>query len=199
MAEDLSTDSSFTSFSLQAYFRQGVALQYLGRHADALAAFASGLAQDPKSLQLLVGMVEAAMKSPLRGEKCGRWTRALCARVSAGLRVCVSLFFCFTLFTFLSYSSLKACLGDNPRSVNKCVEVTLPVSFVPVLWAGHLSICPSSCLCERLVVSSTYLRILRNDACSFSISYCQSGWHTLIACYLNEHPALMPLSVSAPV
>lgn len=54
--------------SLQAYFRQGVALQYLGRHADALAAFASGLAQDPKSLQLLVGMVEAAMKSPMRGE-----------------------------------------------------------------------------------------------------------------------------------
>lgn len=54
-------------FLFQAYFRQGVALQYLGRHADALAAFASGLAQDPKSLQLLVGMVEAAMKSPLRG------------------------------------------------------------------------------------------------------------------------------------
>ncbi|XP_025764827.1 tetratricopeptide repeat protein 28 isoform X3 [Oreochromis niloticus] len=50
----------------KAYFRQGVALQYLGRHADALAAFASGLAQDPKSLQLLVGMVEASMKSPLR-------------------------------------------------------------------------------------------------------------------------------------
>ncbi|TMS04138.1 Tetratricopeptide repeat protein 28 [Larimichthys crocea] len=50
----------------RAYFRQGVALQYLGRHADALAAFASGLAQDPKSLQLLVGMIEAAMKSPLR-------------------------------------------------------------------------------------------------------------------------------------
>lgn len=56
------------SLPLQAYFRQGVALQYLGRHADALAAFASGLAQDPKSLQLLVGMVEAAMKSPLRGK-----------------------------------------------------------------------------------------------------------------------------------
>uniref|UniRef100_A0A3Q2VKA4 Tetratricopeptide repeat protein 28 n=1 Tax=Haplochromis burtoni TaxID=8153 RepID=A0A3Q2VKA4_HAPBU len=53
-------------YSEWAYFRQGVALQYLGRHADALAAFASGLAQDPKSLQLLVGMVEAAMKSPLR-------------------------------------------------------------------------------------------------------------------------------------
>lgn len=59
----------FPSFLLQAYFRQGVALQYLGRHADALAAFASGLAQDPKSLQLLVGMVEAAMKSPLRGKQ----------------------------------------------------------------------------------------------------------------------------------
>ncbi|XP_061732037.1 tetratricopeptide repeat protein 28 isoform X1 [Nerophis ophidion] len=51
----------------KAYFRQAVALQYLGRHGDALAAFASGLAQDPKSLQLLSGMVEAAMKSPLRG------------------------------------------------------------------------------------------------------------------------------------
>ncbi|XP_077353544.1 tetratricopeptide repeat protein 28 isoform X2 [Festucalex cinctus] len=50
----------------QAYFRQAVALQHLGRHGDALAAFASGLAQDPKSLQLLAGMVEAAMKSPLR-------------------------------------------------------------------------------------------------------------------------------------
>lgn len=59
---------TLTSLLLQAYFRQGVALQYLGRHADALAAFASGLAQDPKSLQLLVGMVEAAMKSPLRGK-----------------------------------------------------------------------------------------------------------------------------------
>jgi cytochrome c-type biogenesis protein CcmH/NrfG len=31
-----------------------------------LAAFSSGLAQDPKSLQLLAGLVEAAMKSPLR-------------------------------------------------------------------------------------------------------------------------------------
>ncbi|XP_051906466.1 tetratricopeptide repeat protein 28 [Hippocampus zosterae] len=50
----------------QAYFRQAVALQHLGRHEDALAAFASGVAQDPKSLQLMSGMVEAAMKSPLR-------------------------------------------------------------------------------------------------------------------------------------
>ncbi|XP_063965806.1 tetratricopeptide repeat protein 28-like isoform X1 [Lytechinus pictus] len=50
----------------KAYYRQGVALQCLGRHADALAAFASGLAQDPKSLQLLAGLVEAAVKSPLK-------------------------------------------------------------------------------------------------------------------------------------
>ncbi|XP_070572636.1 tetratricopeptide repeat protein 28-like isoform X2 [Ptychodera flava] len=50
----------------KAYYRQGVALQCLGRHADALAAFSSGLAQDPKSLQLLGGLVDAAMKSPLK-------------------------------------------------------------------------------------------------------------------------------------
>nr|CAD7198684.1 unnamed protein product [Timema douglasi] len=49
-----------------AYYRQGVALQCLGRHSDALAAFSSGLAQDPKSIQLLAGLVEASMKSPLR-------------------------------------------------------------------------------------------------------------------------------------
>ncbi|KAK4288356.1 hypothetical protein Pmani_038610 [Petrolisthes manimaculis] len=54
------------SLLVRAYYRQGVALQCLGRHADALAAFSSGLAQDPKSLQLLAGLVEAAMKSPLR-------------------------------------------------------------------------------------------------------------------------------------
>ncbi|XP_063219865.1 tetratricopeptide repeat protein 28 isoform X2 [Bacillus rossius redtenbacheri] len=50
----------------KAYYRQGVALQCLGRHSDALAAFSSGLAQDPKSSQLLAGLVEASMKSPLR-------------------------------------------------------------------------------------------------------------------------------------
>lgn len=71
---------------LQAYYREGVALQCLGKHAEALAAFSQGLsltykntrykvpkkslpglAQDPKSLQLLAGLVEAAMKSPLKG------------------------------------------------------------------------------------------------------------------------------------
>ena len=75
---------------LQAYYREGVALQCLGKHAEALAAFSQGLcltsniqdtrvkvskmsfpglAQDPKSLQLLAGLVEAAMKSPLKGKK----------------------------------------------------------------------------------------------------------------------------------
>ena len=52
----------------QAYYREGVALQCLGKHAEALAAFSQGLAQDPKSLQLLAGLVEAAMKSPLKSE-----------------------------------------------------------------------------------------------------------------------------------
>ena len=47
-------------------YRQGVAFQCLARHTDALAAFANGLAHDPKSPQLLDGLVEAAMKSPLR-------------------------------------------------------------------------------------------------------------------------------------
>lgn len=50
----------------KAYYRQGIALAGLSRHADALAAFASGLAQDNKSLQLLAGLVSAAMKSPFR-------------------------------------------------------------------------------------------------------------------------------------
>ncbi|XP_071789683.1 tetratricopeptide repeat protein 28-like isoform X3 [Asterias amurensis] len=50
----------------KAYYRQGIALQCLGRHADALAAFSSGLSQDPKSLQLLAGLAEAALKSPLK-------------------------------------------------------------------------------------------------------------------------------------
>ncbi|XP_055633248.1 tetratricopeptide repeat protein 28 isoform X2 [Toxorhynchites rutilus septentrionalis] len=50
----------------KAYFRQGVALQCLGRYGEALAAFSSGLAQDPNSKQLLAGLVEASIKSPLR-------------------------------------------------------------------------------------------------------------------------------------
>lgn len=43
-----------------------MALQCLGRHGDALAAFSQGLAQDPMSQQLLAGLVEASVKSPLR-------------------------------------------------------------------------------------------------------------------------------------
>jgi len=45
-----------------------VALQCLGKHPDALAAFSAGLAEDPKSGQLLAGLVEAASKSPLKGQ-----------------------------------------------------------------------------------------------------------------------------------
>ncbi|XP_060533525.1 tetratricopeptide repeat protein 28 [Cylas formicarius] len=50
----------------KAYYRQGVALQCLGRHGEALAAFSQGLAQDANSQQLLAGLVEASVKSPLR-------------------------------------------------------------------------------------------------------------------------------------
>ena len=52
---------------MQAYYREGVSLQCLGRHAEALAAFSSGLAQDHRSAQLLAGLLEAAMKSPFKG------------------------------------------------------------------------------------------------------------------------------------
>lgn len=41
-------------------------MKCMKRYSEALAAFASGLAQDSKSCQLLSGFVETAMKSPLR-------------------------------------------------------------------------------------------------------------------------------------
>ncbi|KAK9876278.1 hypothetical protein WA026_012576 [Henosepilachna vigintioctopunctata] len=50
----------------KAYYRQGVALQCMGRHGEALATFSQGLAQDSTSQQLLGGLVEASVKSPLR-------------------------------------------------------------------------------------------------------------------------------------
>lgn len=50
----------------KAYFRQGVSLQCLGRFGEALAAFSAGLAQDANSKQLLSGLIEASIKSPLR-------------------------------------------------------------------------------------------------------------------------------------
>lgn len=50
----------------KAYFRQGVALQCLRRYGEALAAFSAGLAQDANSKQLLSGLIEASIKSPLR-------------------------------------------------------------------------------------------------------------------------------------
>ena len=51
----------------QAYLREGVALHELGRHGDALAAFAKGLGQEPANTQLLEGLHEAALNSPLKG------------------------------------------------------------------------------------------------------------------------------------
>ncbi|XP_031573236.1 tetratricopeptide repeat protein 28-like [Actinia tenebrosa] len=50
----------------KAHYRQGVALQCLGRHAEALAAFSTALAHDDKSPQLLNTLLDAAMKSPLK-------------------------------------------------------------------------------------------------------------------------------------
>lgn len=50
----------------KAFFRQGVALQCLGRYGEALAAFSAGLSQDPGSKQLLAGLLEASIKSPLK-------------------------------------------------------------------------------------------------------------------------------------
>lgn len=50
----------------KAYLREGVALQQLGQHGDALAAFAAGLAQEPANAHLLSGLTEAALKSPLK-------------------------------------------------------------------------------------------------------------------------------------
>lgn len=44
-------------------------MQCLGRHGEALAAFSSGLAQDSSNTQLLAGLIEAAMKSPMKCKK----------------------------------------------------------------------------------------------------------------------------------
>ena len=54
-------------FYCQAYIREGTALQQLGQHADALAAFALGLANDTNNAQLLNGLTESVLKSPLQG------------------------------------------------------------------------------------------------------------------------------------
>jgi hypothetical protein len=49
--------------------REGVALQQLGQHGDALAAFAVGLAQDSSNTSLLSGLVDSSLKSPLKGKE----------------------------------------------------------------------------------------------------------------------------------
>lgn len=52
----------------KAHYREGVALQCLGKHGDALAVFSTGLSIEPKSTQLLGGLIEASIKSPLRSK-----------------------------------------------------------------------------------------------------------------------------------
>lgn len=52
---------------LQAHYRQAVALQCMGKYHESLAAFASALAHDQKSQQLLSGIMDTALKSPLKG------------------------------------------------------------------------------------------------------------------------------------
>ncbi|XP_050408833.1 tetratricopeptide repeat protein 28 [Patella vulgata] len=58
--------SSWKEHGKKAYLREGVALQQLEQHGEALAAFASGLAQEPTNAHLLAGLADTALKSPLR-------------------------------------------------------------------------------------------------------------------------------------
>eukprot|EP00794_Sanderia_malayensis_P018811 gene18811-20707_t len=50
----------------KAHYRQGVALQHMNRHSEAMAAFATALAHDSASEQLLQTLIEAGLKSPLQ-------------------------------------------------------------------------------------------------------------------------------------
>lgn len=52
---------------LQAYLREGVALEHLNRDGDSLAAYAGGLAKEPHNASLLQSLLTAALKSPLKG------------------------------------------------------------------------------------------------------------------------------------
>ncbi|XP_076800516.1 uncharacterized protein LOC143445353 isoform X2 [Clavelina lepadiformis] len=58
----LTVDPSYT----MGYFRQGVALQCLGRYYSALTAFSKGMARDRKNVNFLKALIEAALKSPLK-------------------------------------------------------------------------------------------------------------------------------------
>lgn len=50
----------------KGHYRQAIALQYMGRYPEALASYASALAHDEKSQQLLQALVEAALKSHIQ-------------------------------------------------------------------------------------------------------------------------------------
>ena len=54
-------------FSSKGYYRQGIALQCMGRYSEALAAFASALALDNESEQLFDALVGASLKSHMKG------------------------------------------------------------------------------------------------------------------------------------
>lgn len=104
---------------LQAHYRQGVALQCLGRHAEALAAFSAALAQDEKSPQLLNTLYDAAMKSPLKGmcislfSEHGRGWHGFMSDERGVTVLCACRNVCFLLvylFSFLFASCLFAFL-----------------------------------------------------------------------------------------
>lgn len=48
-----------------------MAYQGLGQYDDALIAFSEGLAVDPKQSSSLVGLIDAMLKSPLKGKGRG--------------------------------------------------------------------------------------------------------------------------------
>lgn len=142
-------------FFIQAYFRQGVALQYLGRHADALAAFASGLAQDPKSLQLLVGMVEAAMKSPLRGRLVA-FTPSLCS-----------------LSARQSRSSMSGCLSNQHHLLYVVeggvggVDAGKTVNFTAFILFFYSVTLPLWLSCEMVKRKPMMFQSARRNGCTF--------------------------------
>lgn len=83
----------------KAYFRQGVALQCLGRYGEALASFSSGLAQDVTNKQLLSGLIEASIKSPLRNALEPTFHQ-LCAMKLDQVKLILTLLFSYFPFSF---------------------------------------------------------------------------------------------------
>ena len=53
-------------------YRLGVAHQGLGQYEEALIAFAGSLATDPKQTSTLIGLMDAMLKSPMKGTETER-------------------------------------------------------------------------------------------------------------------------------